>query len=387
MRGGLRFLVGLLLTAQVVGGIRVVARLVRTGRGDRIRAVTDRVQIGATVSVIVPVLNEEHRLGPCLAGLSRQGAAVREILVVDGGSDDGTGALVAAWTARDPRIRLIDASPVPADWNGKPWGLNVGALQSDGNSRWLLTVDADVRPMPALVPSLLAHAGRHRLGALSVATPQLVSDKWEAPVHSSLLATLVYRYGIPGQVFHDPDAVQANGQCFLIDRTVLEAAGGFEAVARSLVEDVTLARRCVRAGLRYGFFEPEGVGSLVTVEMYMNWYDALSNWSRSLPMRDREAGLGWVARMMDMTVTMGVPVPMLALAARWRAMPFRSLVVRLNAVLLLTRIGTQAGMARAYVEIPATNWLAVLLDPIAVAVLLRQACRHEHRWRGRIARW
>ncbi|HEV2128234.1 MAG TPA: glycosyltransferase, partial [Thermomicrobiales bacterium] len=340
-----------------------------------------------SVSVIVPVLNEEHRLEPCLAGLSRQGEAVREILVVDGGSTDRTRALAEAWTVRDPRIRFINASPVPDGWNGKPWGLHTGAISADLGSRWLLTIDADVRPEPMLATSLLAHAERRALGALSVATPQRVSGQIEAPVHTSLLATLVYRYGIPGQVFEDPDAVQANGQCLLIERSALDTAGGFAAVAQSLVEDVTLARRCVRVGIRYGFFEPACDASLVTVEMYADWYDALSSWSRSLPMRDRDSGMPWASRMADLTFAMGVPVPMLILAAIWRRMPLRSLAIRLNAGLLATRIGTQAGMARAYVALPATHWLAVLLDPVAVTILVGQARRREHTWRGRVVRW
>lgn len=387
MKGVGRVLVGLLLIAQAVAAIRVILRLITTARGDRIREASEEPEGAGAVSVIVPVLNEERRLDPCLAGLSRQGDAVREILVVDGGSTDGTRAVVDRWAERDSRMRFIDASPVPDGWNGKPWGLQTGSLAADSGSRWLLTIDADVRPEPNLAASLLAHAARHALGALSVATPQRVSGALEAPVHASLLATLVYRYGIPGQVFDDPHAVQANGQCFLIDRTALDAVGEFASVARSLVEDVTLARRCVRAGVRYGFFEPERAGALVTVEMYTGWYDALGNWSRSLPMWDRASGTAWAARMTDLMLMMGLPVPVLALSATWRQMPLRSLAIRLNAALLAARAGTQAGMARAYIEPPATHWLAVLLDPVAVAILLRQARQREHTWRGRMVRW
>ena len=386
MRALVRALVALLLAAQALAGLRVALRLVRTASGDRIR-LAEAAPAAGEVSVIVPVLDEERRLEPCLQGLARQGPEVREILVVDGGSTDGTSALVGRWAEHDTRIRLVDASPVPEGWNGKPWGLHRGAEAADPGSAWLLTIDADVRPEPGLAASLLVHAARHRLGALSVATPQRVSDAREAPVHASLLATLVYRYGIPGQVFDDPDAVQANGQCFLIARDALDAVGGFASVARSLVEDVTLARRCVRAGVRYGFFEPEAAGSLVTVEMYAGWYDAVSNWSRSLPMRDRASGGAWAARMADLVLAMGMPLPLLAVAARWRGMPFRRLALRLNAALLATRLGTQAGMARAYVELPATHWLAVLLDPASVAILLRQARQREHTWRGRLVRW
>ncbi|MDQ4044012.1 MAG: glycosyltransferase [Chloroflexota bacterium] len=386
MRGVSNALVGLLLVSQALAALRVILRLARTAQGDRILE-TDEIAGAGAVSVIVPVLNEEHRLGPCLLGLSRQGEAVREILVVDGGSTDGTRALAEAWAARDPRIRFIDASPVPDGWNGKPWGLHTGAMSIDPGSRWLLTIDADVRPEPMLATSLLAHAERHALGALSVATHQRVSGLIEAPIHTSLLATLVYRYGIPGRIFNNPDAVQANGQCFLIERSALDIVGGFLTVAQSLVEDVTLARRCVLAGVRYGFFEPAHDGALVTVEMYADWYDALSNWSRSLPMRDRDSGVSWASRMADQALSMGAPVPVLALAAVWRRMPHRSLAIRLNAGLLSTRIGTQAGMTRAYVALPVTHWIAVLLDPVAVAILMGQACRREHRWRGRVVRW
>jgi succinoglycan biosynthesis protein ExoA len=62
-----------------------------------------------SVSVIVPIRNEAGTIRRCLAGLAAQdypGDRV-EILVVDGGSDDGTPAVVAECAAADPRIRLL----------------------------------------------------------------------------------------------------------------------------------------------------------------------------------------------------------------------------------------------------------------------------------------
>ena len=58
------------------------------------------------ISVLVPVLNEYQRLGPCLEGLLSQGEAVAEILVIDGGSSDGTQQLISVYSQRDPRIQL-----------------------------------------------------------------------------------------------------------------------------------------------------------------------------------------------------------------------------------------------------------------------------------------
>lgn len=387
MRAILRALVGAILLVQLVAACRVVARLVRTGNGERIAPVGSRAERAGSVTVIVPVLNEETRLEPCLEGLARQGDEVREILVVDGGSTDATVELVGGWEDREPRIRLIDASPVPSDWNGKPWGLHRGLHHASRDVEWILTIDADVRPGPDLVSSLLAHAEKHRLRAMSVATPQRVSGAAEAAVHTSLLATLVYRYGIPGHAYDDPEEVQANGQCFLIERATLESVGGFAGVARSIVEDVTLARRCAVMGTPVGFFEPDRAAALATVEMYAGWYDALQNWSRSLPMRDRQSGLGWWLRMVDMTATQGLPVLVLAVALTWMSMPLRSVALRLNAGLLLMRLGTQAGMIRAYVDVPRMHWLGVVFDPIAAIVILAQSQRREHRWRGRAVRW
>lgn len=379
-------IIAVLLAAQVVAAVRVIVRLIGTSGGAKIqRAESDAINAGL-VSVIVPVLNEEHRLGPCLAGLSRQGGEVGEILVVDGGSTDATRDVIAQWSQRDSRIRHVDASPVPPDWNGKPWGLHMGARAAASSAAWILTIDADVRPGDLLVSSLLAHAERTNLRVLSAATQQQVSSSLEAPVHSSLLASLVYRYGIPGHTYTEPESVQANGQCFLIHRDALEHVGGFASVATSIVEDVTFARRCTTLGIPVGFHETEPSAALVRVEMYQDWYDTLSNWSRSLPMRDRYAGAAWRQRMFDLVLTMGLPIPLLVLAMFWKTMPNVSLVQRLNVVLMMMRLGTQAGMSRAYIRLPFSHWLALLIDPISVAVIFWQANRRSYQWRGQFAR-
>jgi glycosyltransferase involved in cell wall biosynthesis len=58
--------------------------------------------VTARVSVIIPALNEEQAIGEVVRGLaaSRASAMLREILVVDNGSTDQTGAVAAAAGAR-----------------------------------------------------------------------------------------------------------------------------------------------------------------------------------------------------------------------------------------------------------------------------------------------
>lgn len=380
-----RFALAMVLVMQLVAAIRVVIRLATTASGSRIATAGSAA---GTVTVIVPVLNEEQRLGPCLERLTAQPAAVVEILVVDGGSTDRT-ALTARHAAHhDARVRWIDASPPPANWNGKAWGLQIGLDHAGAASEWILTIDADVRPGPDLVTSLLAHMWDKELDVCSVATPQRVASAAEAMLHPSLLATLIYRYGIPGHAESSPEAVQANGQCFAARAMVLRSLGGFETGRDSVCEDVTVARHLARAGFAIGFFEPAAGEALVSVAMYTGWRDAWRNWTRSLPMRDALSGRGWWLRMVEMSLTMGVPLPVVLGCRAWnrRRQPRVTLLgleYQLNGALLLMRCGVAIGMKRAYRDVPSSYWLAPILDPAVVIKLWSSALTRTHSWRGR----
>ena len=59
------------------------------------------------VSVIVPVYNAERCLADCLASITSQTYRNLEIVLVDDGSSDGSGALCDEWSSRDLRIRVI----------------------------------------------------------------------------------------------------------------------------------------------------------------------------------------------------------------------------------------------------------------------------------------
>jgi dolichol-phosphate mannosyltransferase len=381
-----------LALAQAACGARVVRRLARTATGSRIRAVADGPGAaggGEHASVVVPVLNERPRLAPCLEGLvahGQQGQELAEVLVVDGGSTDGTQDLVRAFAARDRRVRLVDAAPVPADWNGKAWGLQVGLERAALDSAWLLTVDADVRPAPGLVAALLAHARREGVPALSVATLQELSGPAEALLHPALLSTLVYRLGGPGRAARRVAEAQANGQCFLLRRAVLAAAGGFAPVRASGCEDVTLARHLLAAGHPVGFYETEG---LVSVRMFGSAADAWRNWPRSLPLRDHLVGRPRAALgLLEVTLAQALPLPLLTSLAVARLRSARrgdapGLLLAVNGALAALRLGVLAGTARAYPHRPWTYWLSPLCDVPAAVVVWRNLFQRRHVWRGR----
>jgi dolichol-phosphate mannosyltransferase len=356
----------------------IIIRMLKTARGTRLPSIpTPHRGEQACLTIIVPVLNEYTRLAPCLEGLIQQGGAVGEILVVDGGSCDGTQELVRDFQRRDQRIRLLDASPIPPDWNGKVWGLHIGEQYCSASSRWLLTIDADVYPAPNLTSSLLAYAKSANLVALSLATLQEIAGVGQGLLHPALLTTLVYRFGIPGHVMRDIHTVQANGQCFLVQRSLLTQIGGFQAVRTSLCEDSTLARLLVAHGQAVGFYE---AGSLARVEMYAHWRETWQNWTRSLPMHDHFSGWHTLSGWLEILFVQALPLPLLFVAICQRS----QLLILLNSLLVALRFGVLFGTARAYQHRPWSYWLSPLCDLAVAYKLAASLLRRRHIWRGRV---
>jgi dolichol-phosphate mannosyltransferase len=357
-------------------GAIVIARMVRGLNGSQISA-AETTESGS-IAVILPVLDEAARIEPAITGLLASGPEVGAILVVDGGSRDETVATVARLTAGDARVSLIDASPIPIDWNGKAWGLEVGLRHAPTSARWIVTIDADVRPQGGLFAAMATHAQRRNVRALSVATRQELADPLQAILHPAMLATLIYRFGLPGREATSVAGVQANGQCFLAERDLLVARDVFGNARTSRCEDVTIARSLVAAGIPVGFYE---AGNMVAVRMHEHWRETWCNWPRSLTLRDRYARFGGWFGLTEVLVVQALPLPVAIglAAAHLTASPLFAVA----GILTLVRIGVLAGSARAYVQRPWSYWLAPLADLPVVCALVVASLRTRHTWRGR----
>lgn len=86
----------------------------------------------APISVVIPVLNDEAALATCLAGLFEgvQAGLIRELVVVDGGSDDGSVAL-----AKEAGAMVVETA---ASRGGQ---LRLGCAKAAGD--WLMVLHAD----------------------------------------------------------------------------------------------------------------------------------------------------------------------------------------------------------------------------------------------------
>jgi hypothetical protein len=102
------------------------------------------------VSVLMPVRNEAASVAGAVASVLAQTYPDVEVLVVDGRSDDATGAIVAGLAAADPRVRLLD-NP---DRAISP-ALNVGLAAARGE--FVARVDAHATVNDAYLALGVAH--------------------------------------------------------------------------------------------------------------------------------------------------------------------------------------------------------------------------------------
>jgi dolichol-phosphate mannosyltransferase len=342
------------------------------------------------VSIIVPTLNEVERIDPCLAGLSQQSYEVREILVVDSYSTDGTREKIKDIAAIDPRFRLKTDDPLPSKWIGRPWALHNGFLMSSPQSEWILGIDADTQPQPGLVASLLQTATEEGYDLLSLSPQFILKSPGEWWLQPALLMTLLYRFDSAGVREHDPERVMANGQCFLVRRSVLEALGGYQCAAQSFCDDVTLARYAARLGYKVGFLDGAKV---LRVRMYEGLQETWKEWGRSLDLKDASSAAQLWGDLGLLLLTQGLPL-ILSLGLGWSfalGAHFLTLTIALglNLFLVLIRVGLLWAIAPSYNQDRAKQassfffWLSPLADPLAVLRIVLSALQRPTAWRGR----
>ena len=340
------------------------------------------------VSIVVPTLNEAARISPCLAGLTRQSYEVREIIVVDSRSQDGTGDLVKAAQLTDPRFRLMTDDPLPQGWVGRPWALHTGFLHSSEGSEWVLGIDADTQPQPGLVASLIATADREGYDLISLSPRFILKGSGELWLQPALLMTLVYRFGATGAIAAGAERVMANGQCFLCRRSLLVSLGGYTVAKGSFCDDVTLARYAASQGAKVGFLDGAKV---LKVRMYEGMAETWREWGRSLDLKDASSvGQKW-GDLGFLLAVQGLPILVVLLLSICIGLGYAPLsawiALGVNGALVAMRFALCGAIAPSYDFSQArsswTFWLSPLADPAAVYRIFLSSLRSPKQWRGR----
>ena len=172
-------------------------------------------------SVIVPVLDEERVLGARLGELTALG--VHEVLVVDGGSRDGTRAIAL----RHPDARLVDAP------RGRATQMNAGAALATGDVLWFVHADVEL-PRDAR-----AHVERALADAAVVGG---AFRTWTVADRPTWLGPLLHLADLRSRTTTLPYGDQA----LVVRAAVFRALGGFPELP--LMEDLAFSERLRRAG-------------------------------------------------------------------------------------------------------------------------------------------
>ena len=379
----------ILLTLQLPAVMVLLSRLLKgpTRRPPLQPRLATPEQQGA-VTVVVPTLNEVARLGPCLDGLSQQTEEVREILIVDSHSQDGTRDLVKAAQAHESRLRLMTDEPLPPAWVGRPWALHHGYLQSSAESEWILGLDADTQPQPGLVSALMAAAVAENYDLVSLSPRFILKSPGEIWLQPALLMTLVYRFGPTGASESGAERVMANGQCFLCRRQLLDRLGGYTVARLSFCDDVTLARHAAQTGAKVGFWDGS---QLLKVRMYEGLSETWQEWGRSLDLKDASStsqiwGDLWLLTCVPALPWLALPILFAGLAADQPTLPVQ-LSLGLNVSLIAARVALQWAILPSYDLSQAKRrwvfWLSPLADPLAVCRIWLSSLRTPKSWRGR----
>jgi len=267
----------LVLTLPWVGVILFLAFVARVPR--QLPPPTVRAS-APLVSVIVPARNEALNIGTCVRSLVASDYPSFEVIVVDDGSEDGTADIVRAIDRENANVvRLIPAGELPIGWLGKPRACWRGANETKGEL--LLFTDADTRHAPDLLARAVAAQEEERADLLTVIGDQLMQTVWERLVQPQIFMMMFFRFPDLDRTARSSswrDAI-ANGQYLLFRREAYEAVGGHAAVREEVAEDLALAQRVKRSGLKLRI---RGARGALATRMYRSLSELVEGWSKNL---------------------------------------------------------------------------------------------------------
>ena len=93
------------------------------------------------ISIIVPIYNTEQYLPRCIDSILSQSLTDFELLLIDDGSIDGSGAICDAFAEKDNRVRVFHKEN-----GGVSSARNLGLNEAKGE--WVCFVDSDDELMP-----------------------------------------------------------------------------------------------------------------------------------------------------------------------------------------------------------------------------------------------
>lgn len=223
------------------------------------------------VSVLIPARNEERNLRTTLDAVLNNIDCNFEVIVLDDHSTDGTADIVKEYSARDRRLRLESAPPLPAGWCGKQHACHV--LAKLARNPLLVFIDADVRLASDALARMASFLGQTN-AALASGVPRqelgTFSERLLLPLIHFILLGFLPMHAMRRTRW--PAMSAGCGQLFIVRREAYERSGGHVMLRDSLHDGIKLPRVFREAGFATDLFDATDVA---TCRMYVTNLETL----------------------------------------------------------------------------------------------------------------
>jgi glycosyltransferase involved in cell wall biosynthesis len=185
------------------------------------------------VSLVIPVRNEEWSLPALISSIQAQTFPPAEVVIVDGGSDDGTVELGRRLTEGDERFRFVEAGDATP---GR--GRNVGTQAA--RSEWVAYTDAGMHVEPTWLERLVREVGHDPSAEVVYGNYEPRGDTFFERV--AALAYVAPKRELPGGRMRPPSIASS-----LMRRDVWRRVGGFPDLRAA--EDLIFMERIAQRGV------------------------------------------------------------------------------------------------------------------------------------------
>lgn len=235
---------------------------------------------GLPVSILIPARNEERGIEACVLSALQQDHPTLEVIVLNDGSTDETGPILASLQHKYSNLKVIESEggELPEGWFGKPWALQRAQRYATG--RWLLFVDADVVLAPEAVSRTVEYARVNQLDMVTGLGELQMDSFWEKVMQPVVGGLILAGNSLSSVNNPDkPDSNLANGQFILVSRDAYDEIGRHASVQSNILDDIGIARALVAKGKRYHCLY---LDSLFRCRMYTSFSEIWEGWTKNL---------------------------------------------------------------------------------------------------------
>ena len=243
----------------------------------RLQPVVKPISNPPRLSVCVPARDEARGIQACLQSLLNQDYPNFEVIAIDDHSTDSTGDIMRTLSQENAHLKVLKAADLPEDWLGKPFALHQAFKIAQGE--YLLFTDADL-VFQSTTLNTAVHVMRERELDLLTLMPQAeFGSFWERAVQPVIFGFIASLTRFKNVNNPDHKSAMGFGAFLMFRRTAYEKIGGHEAGKADVLEDVLIAKRAKRAGLKMLVADGK---QLFSIRMYFGLKEIWFGWQKNM---------------------------------------------------------------------------------------------------------